>query len=144
LKRWARTKSLRRGNSGAVYKAFATRHLRSLHERNIGIGGYGSRLKAGTTNDFIAASIFKQLSSSGLTGRSSTLRLRGSSRRLWNTGSPAGACHRAARCAGPVAGDDDGGCGHALSAVIASAAKQSILQLGETEDGLLRRKGSSQ
>jgi hypothetical protein len=27
-------------------------------------------------------------------------------RRLWNTGSPAGACHRAARCADPVAGDD--------------------------------------
>jgi hypothetical protein len=26
--------------------------------------------------------------------------------RLWNTGSPAGACHRAARCADPVAGDD--------------------------------------
>jgi hypothetical protein len=114
LKRWARTKSLRRGNSGAVYKAFATRHLRSLHERNIGIGGYGSRLKAGTTNDFIAASIFKQLSSSGLTGRSSKRRLRDSfSGVLWNTGSPAGACHRAARCAGPVAGDDDGGCGAA-------------------------------
>jgi hypothetical protein len=92
LKRWARTKSLRRGNSGAVYKAFATRHLRSLHERNIGIGGYGSRLKAGTTNDFIAASIFKQLSSSGLTGRSSKRRLRDSfSGVLWNTGSPAGA-----------------------------------------------------
>jgi hypothetical protein len=30
------------------------------------------------------------------------------------------------------------------SAVIASEAKQSILQLGETKDGLLRRKGSSQ
>jgi hypothetical protein len=29
-------------------------------------------------------------------------------RRLWNTGSPAGACHRAARCADPVAGDDSG------------------------------------
>jgi len=28
-------------------------------------------------------------------------------RRLWNTGSSAGACHRAARCADPVA-DDDG------------------------------------
>jgi hypothetical protein len=27
--------------------------------------------------------------------------------RLWNTGSSAGACHRAARCADPVA-DDDG------------------------------------
>src|SRR5260370_25018423 len=28
-------------------------------------------------------------------------------KRLWNTGSSAGACHRAARCADPVA-DDDG------------------------------------
>jgi hypothetical protein len=32
----------------------------------------------------------------------------------------------------------------ARSAVIASEAKQSILQLGEMKDGLLRRKGSSQ
>jgi hypothetical protein len=27
-------------------------------------------------------------------------------RRLWDTGSPAGACHRAALCADPLAGDD--------------------------------------
>jgi hypothetical protein len=37
--------------------------------RNIGIGGYGSRLKAGTTKVTIN---FSLLSSSGLTGRSST------------------------------------------------------------------------
>jgi hypothetical protein len=30
------------------------------------------------------------------------------------------------------------------AALSASEAKQSILQLGETKDGLLRRKGSSQ
>src|SRR5262249_46600439 len=30
---------------------------------------------------------------------------------LWNTGSPAGACHRAALRADPVAGDDSGGPG---------------------------------
>jgi hypothetical protein len=30
--------------------------------------------------------------------------------RLWNTGSPAGACHRAARRADPVAGDDSRKC----------------------------------
>jgi hypothetical protein len=28
--------------------------------------------------------------------------------RLWNTGSSAGACHRAALCADPVADDDNG------------------------------------
>jgi hypothetical protein len=74
LKRWARTKSLRRENSDAVYKRICDKAFAISPRRNIGIGGYGSRLKAGTTNDFIAASIFKQLSSSGLTGRSSKRR----------------------------------------------------------------------
>jgi hypothetical protein len=32
----------------------------------------------------------------------------------------------------------------AVHPIIASEAKQSILQLGEAKDGLLRRKGSSQ
>jgi hypothetical protein len=39
-------------------------------------------------------------------GVSSTPWLLGRNAGLWNTGSPAGACHRAARCADPVAGDD--------------------------------------
>jgi hypothetical protein len=38
---------------------------------------------------------------------SSNHRRRWESRKLWDTGSSAGACHRAARCADPVA-DDDG------------------------------------
>src|SRR5665213_1045847 len=60
--------------------------------------------------------------------------------RLWNTGSPAGACHRAARCADPVAGDDNRGCGAADSNieesnnVIASGAKQSIAQQARKQE----------
>jgi hypothetical protein len=100
LKRWARTKSLRRENSDAVYKRICDKAFAISPRRNIGIGGYGSRLKAGTTNDFIAASIFKQLSSSSLIGRSSTLRLRDSF---------SGASGMLDRPVKP--GDDDGGCG---------------------------------
>src|SRR3982074_418395 len=37
-------------------------------------------------------------------------------RRLWDTGSPAGACHRAALRADPVAGDDKRGLHHRLDA----------------------------
>jgi hypothetical protein len=49
-----------------------------------------------------------------------------------NTGSPAGACHRAARRADPVAGDDSWGCG-AFETVIASEAKQSTMPQREKE-----------
>jgi hypothetical protein len=74
---------------------------------NIRIGGYGSRLKAGTTRVLYLQIQFSPLSSSGLTGRSSTpWAVDFFLKRLWNTGSLAGACHRAARCADPVAGDD--------------------------------------
>jgi hypothetical protein len=63
--------------------------------------------------------------------------------RPWNTGSPAGACHRAALCADPVAGDD-GLCRHceptgrANARPMTGSAKQSILRRKERKSGLLR------
>jgi hypothetical protein len=57
--------------------SFDSKGIGAAARLNIGIGGYGSRLKAGTAKGLFADSIFKQpsLSSSGLTGRSSTPRL---------------------------------------------------------------------
>jgi hypothetical protein len=94
----------------------------------LSIGGYGSRLKAGTTEvSFLTAVIV----------------------RLDRTIQYAAAFRFIIGVSGildhPVEpGDDEESVWHDPSAVIASEAKQSILQVGEAKDGLLRRKCSSQ
>jgi hypothetical protein len=57
-----------------------------------------------------------------------------------NTGSPAGACHRAALCADPVAGDDGGECGTRLYATIEPSLREAQRRSNPSRRGGKARK----